>query len=192
MKTAINVSPRTEQGSVLIVALMLLLVLTLLGVTAMNNMTMEERMASGFQKMQQSVEGGMSAINTSIANHVDANNPNLAVKPEDPLSVPAGKCGQADVIDRGEINADEGAVNGGTTVAKMKVTYRGYSKGLRLMPGCDSDCIAMKYDIHADTAVKVGGITAAQSYQVQTVTVTRVGEGDGCEYNKDELSKLNL
>jgi len=63
--------PTRQRGAVLIVAMILLLVLTLLGVSAMNTSQLEERMAANSQEFNrafQSAESGLSmAVNSNTA-----------------------------------------------------------------------------------------------------------------------------
>ncbi len=63
--------PRRQSGTVLIVAMILLVVLTLLGVTAMNTTSLEEKMASNAQEQVhafQAAETGLSqAFNDNAA-----------------------------------------------------------------------------------------------------------------------------
>ncbi|MBW6477301.1 MAG: hypothetical protein K0A95_09535 [Chromatiales bacterium] len=62
MNSKMHAMPRKQTGAALIVSLILLMVLTLLGVTAMNNTIMEERMAGNMRDLQiafQSAEVGL-------------------------------------------------------------------------------------------------------------------------------------
>lgn len=75
--------PARERGTVLVVALVLLLVLTLLGVSTMNMTRIEERMAANSQEMTrafQAAESGLSAafadpdafnLTTNVTDHTE-------------------------------------------------------------------------------------------------------------------------
>lgn len=60
-------SCRQQRGAVLMVSLMLLLIMTLLGLAAMNTTTMEEKMASNNQVRQQSFQGAETALRDAEA-----------------------------------------------------------------------------------------------------------------------------
>ena len=53
---------RQQAGAVLFISLMLLLMLTILGVTAMNNVTMEERMAGNLRDTDLAFQAGEAAL----------------------------------------------------------------------------------------------------------------------------------
>jgi len=53
---------RRQTGSVLFISLMLLLMLTILGVTAMNNVTLEERMAGNLRDTDLAFQAGEAAL----------------------------------------------------------------------------------------------------------------------------------
>ena len=53
---------RRQAGSVLFISLMLLLMLTILGVTAMNNVTLEERMAGNLRDTDLAFQAGEAAL----------------------------------------------------------------------------------------------------------------------------------
>ena len=63
--TAIN---KKQQGSALIVSLLILLVLTIIGVTALNSTVMEEKMSSNFQTGNTAYQAAESAVNQTFAN----------------------------------------------------------------------------------------------------------------------------
>ena len=58
--------PHRERGAVLIVAMILLVVLTLLGVSAMNTSQLEERMASNSQESARSFESAESGLSMAF------------------------------------------------------------------------------------------------------------------------------
>ena len=57
-----------QQGVVLIVSLMLLLVMTLLSIATMNSSIMQEKMAANAQNSNHTFQAAESAINTQITN----------------------------------------------------------------------------------------------------------------------------
>ena len=57
---------RKQQGSVLIVSLLILLVLTIIGATALNDSVMEERMAANFQTGNSAYQAAESAVNSTF------------------------------------------------------------------------------------------------------------------------------
>ncbi len=66
-----------EQGAVLIIALIMLLILTLLGVTAMNMTSMEEKMATNIQESNQAFQAAETGISKAFDSpgSVDLSNP---------------------------------------------------------------------------------------------------------------------
>lgn len=61
-------SANRQRGTVLVVALVLLLVLTLLGVTAMNTTTLEERMAFNSQEINRAFQAAETGLDAGFAN----------------------------------------------------------------------------------------------------------------------------
>lgn len=57
-----------QRGSALIVSLLILLVLTIIGVTALNSTVMEEKMTSNFQTGNTAYQAAESAVNQTFAN----------------------------------------------------------------------------------------------------------------------------
>lgn len=55
-------APRRQRGAILIVSLLLLLVLTIVGVTAMQMTLMQERMAGGSRDMNMALQGAEAAL----------------------------------------------------------------------------------------------------------------------------------
>ena len=72
-----------QQGSVLIISLLILLVLTIIGATALNSTVMEEKMSSNFQQGNiafQAAESGINRTYINIAQTSDSSNPNDLVE----------------------------------------------------------------------------------------------------------------
>lgn len=61
-------SHKNQRGSALIISLLILLVLTIIGVTALNSTVMEEKMASNFQTGNTAYQAAESAVNQTFAN----------------------------------------------------------------------------------------------------------------------------
>jgi len=59
--------PQRQRGTILFVSLIILLLLTILGVTAMSNVTMEERMAGNLRDGQLAVEAAEAALRSGEA-----------------------------------------------------------------------------------------------------------------------------
>ncbi len=60
--------PRRQQGVVLVVALILLVVLTLLGVTSLNTTTLQEKMSNNIQEVNRAFQAGESGLDNAFAN----------------------------------------------------------------------------------------------------------------------------
>jgi type IV pilus assembly protein PilX len=58
---------RAQRGTVLVVALILLLVLTLLGISAMNTTSLEERMAANTQELNRAFHAAESGLSSAFA-----------------------------------------------------------------------------------------------------------------------------
>lgn len=57
---------RKQQGSALVISLLILLVLTIIGVTALNSTVMEEQMSSNFQTGNTAYQAAESAVNRAF------------------------------------------------------------------------------------------------------------------------------
>lgn len=62
-------APKRARGAVLVVSLVLLVVLTLLGVSVMNMTRLEERMASNSQELAQALQSAETGLEQAYANH---------------------------------------------------------------------------------------------------------------------------
>ncbi len=58
----------SQQGVVLIISLLILLVLTMIGISAISNTSMEERMSNNFQQSMMAFQASESAISKTIMN----------------------------------------------------------------------------------------------------------------------------
>ena len=68
MENDVIYSEIKQQGSALVISLLILLVLTIIGVTALNSTVMEEKMASNFQTGNTAYQAAESAVNQTFAN----------------------------------------------------------------------------------------------------------------------------
>jgi len=66
-KTHMLLNRKRQQGSVLVISLLILLVLTIIGATALNDSVMEEKMASNFQTGNTAYQSAESAVNRTFA-----------------------------------------------------------------------------------------------------------------------------
>lgn len=57
---------RTEHGAALVMALVILMILTILGVAALNTASFEERMAGNIQESMQAFEAAESGLNSAL------------------------------------------------------------------------------------------------------------------------------
>jgi len=86
MNRALTIKPmHSQQGFVLIVSILILMVITMIGVTAISTSTLEGRMAHNLQHTMYAFQAAESAIEDTIrasdpfdANYVEANDPSLA------------------------------------------------------------------------------------------------------------------
>ena len=66
MENLVIHSHRKHEGSALIISLLILLVLTIIGVTALNSTVMEEKMSSNFQTGNTAYQAAESAVNRTF------------------------------------------------------------------------------------------------------------------------------
>ena len=67
MRPMINPNPGRQSGAVLIVSMIILVILTLLGVTAMNTTSLQERIASNTQERVHSFQAAETGLNQAFA-----------------------------------------------------------------------------------------------------------------------------
>jgi hypothetical protein len=168
-----------QRGSVLIVGLLILVVLTVLGIAAMGNMTMEERMAAAYQKMDLAFQGGQTAIN-SVANRANQSSVNVAF-----AAYGARPCQQMFAHDT--IDVDPNHKVGGTEAnSKWEAVYKGSTGKAKMIRGYElGQYEALVVEVKADTEVTVAGTVAAKSVQTQTIVVPSNSSYD-CVYKTME------
>lgn len=86
---------RSQQGAALVMALVILLILTLLGVTAMGTSSLEEKMAGNIQEATRAFEAGESGLNKAL-NEEGTLNINVATTKN--YSFDSDKSGKAEVV----------------------------------------------------------------------------------------------
>ncbi len=89
MHSSIHPSPHRQRGAVLVVSLILLVILTLLGMSVMNTSQLEERMAANVQEVNQSFHSAETGLSWGIANEIADLNPDVDV-PATTATIPSG------------------------------------------------------------------------------------------------------
>ena len=70
MRSMNNPGPRHQSGAVLIVSMIILVVLTLLGVTAMNTSSMQEKIASNTQEQVHAFQAAETGLNQAFSDNL--------------------------------------------------------------------------------------------------------------------------
>ena len=70
MRAMNNPGPRHQSGAVLIVAMIILVVLTLLGVTAMNTSSLQEKIASNTQEQVHAFQAAETGLNQAFSDNL--------------------------------------------------------------------------------------------------------------------------
>ena len=88
---------RYERGTALIMSLVILMILTILGITAMSTASLEEKMSGNTQESTRAFEAAESGLNDAMntAGGLDLNTSNTAPKTLSPFSYDSGKSGSA-------------------------------------------------------------------------------------------------
>lgn len=117
-------SRHSQHGAVLIVSLLILLVLTIVGVSGLNNTSMEERMSHNFQHAMLAFQGAESAneviIERSNLANDTANNPLL-------MAVTAGLDDTSTVVDQ-DMDPDN-FLGGASLATSSTVSWKGKTSG---------------------------------------------------------------
>ncbi|WP_455208163.1 pilus assembly PilX family protein [Kaarinaea lacus] len=124
---------RKQQGSALVISLLILLVLTIIGVTALNSTVMEERMSSNFQTGNTAYQAAESAVNQTfitIANDYTLVGQAMAAGPAPTGTGNAPVPTPTVVMSGSSSGADPNANN--TTTLNTTVSYHG--------PGLGENC----------------------------------------------------
>ena len=88
---------RYERGTALIMSLVILMILTILGITAMSTASLEEKMSGNTQESTRAFEAAESGLNDAMntAGGLDLNTSSSAPKTLSPFSYDSGKSGSA-------------------------------------------------------------------------------------------------
>lgn len=88
-----------ERGTALIMSLVILMLLTILGITAMSTASLEEKMSGNTQETTRSFEAAESGLNdaSNTSGGLDLNTSSTAPKTLPPFSYDSGKSGTANV-----------------------------------------------------------------------------------------------
>ena len=164
------------RGSVLIISLLMLLVLTILGVTALSMVTLEERMARSFEHGEIAFQGSETAINKAILDGSkqyinDAGEPatrTTYVEADDPFIEAAKACNGTDTF---SVDADPYDRLPNTTLAStVTVTYLGENKHVGgESVEFDNTLVGHDFNINALTRVGSSQIVAEHNRGVYIV-----------------------
>ena len=109
--------PKKQAGVVLVVALVMLVVLTLIGVTSMSSSTLEMKVASNMQQHNVAFQAAQSRLAFATAKD-DANPINYLIEPVGGV-IPDQTC-----------NASDGCLNGTDWIAAADIVYIDCGKGI--------------------------------------------------------------
>ena len=165
-----------QSGAVLIVALLILLVLTILGVVGLGNMTLEERMAAGYQHAEITFQASDSAANSVIAlateEIFDAGSGAYIPNPDyvatsDPLASAVLTTNPGDTSILTPVEVDTTNVLGVADVAtNLTMIYDGTNCAARDNQGYDDNStVPYDYTIQATANYQVATATTATSSQ---------------------------
>jgi hypothetical protein len=177
MRKVTAVGSTRQYGSVLIVSLLMLLIMTLLGVTALSMVTLEERMARGFQHGEVTFQMAQTATNESISratpeitvNGISLPNPNYVEADDQVL----GALGGSAVCDSSVAKNYDKTVGKLTTTNPVKYTYRGEKKNI---PGFSLGVgVGFVGHVFHANAVSTVGSTGIQANHDQGVMVVMRG-----------------
>ncbi len=143
--------PNRQEGTVLVVAMLMLLVMTLIGVTTMRTATLEEKMSANSMNTSISLQASESAVDAALK---DTNN-----------LVTALNSGTAVTI-----NVNLGT---STVTAKADITY----KGNTIAPGFSFGANQGTFSTYQFEAMGTGEVPAANAKVVTGHGVYRVGPG---------------
>jgi len=156
--TTINVSrsmpvhvSSKQTGAVLIMSMLMLLVMTLIGITTMNTATLEEKMSANSMNNNISLQASESAVDAALA---DTNNLVLALNSSTPISVTTNL-----------------GTSGVTSVAS--ITYIGST----IAPGFSFGNNQGTFSTYQFEAEGTGAVPAANATSVTVQGIYRIGPG---------------
>ncbi len=151
-----NQSMNSQQGTVLVLAMLMLLVMTLIGVTTMRTATLEEKMSANSMNTSISLQASESAVEAALKdtnNLVNALNSGTAITINVSLSDPTGPPGFA--------------------TAKAEITY----KGSTIAPGFSFGANQGTFSTYQFEAIGTGEVPSANAKVITGHGVYRVGPG---------------
>lgn len=152
LNTAMPVQVAVKQkGAVLIMSMLMLLVMTLIGITTMNTATLEEKMSANSMNINISLQASESAVDAALA---DTNNLVLALNSTIPVSVTTSL-----------------GVSGVTSVATIRFL------GSTIAPGFSFGNNQGTFSTYQFEAVGTGSVPAANATSVTVQGIYRIGPG---------------
>lgn len=158
--------PQRQSGVVLVMALVMLTVLTLIGVSSMSSSTLEMKVASNMQQHNVAFQAAQARL--AFASADDVSNPinYLIAIPDlnDPTTWPVQTC-----------NASDGCVDGADWVAAAEVNYTGCGKGFGSSLEAGKGFSSRTFEIKATGETTTG---SARSVQISAIRYPVKGCGD--------------
>ncbi|VAW73891.1 hypothetical protein MNBD_GAMMA12-3733 [hydrothermal vent metagenome] len=140
-----------QSGAVLIMSMLMLLVMTLIGITTMNTATLEEKMSANSMNNNISLQASESAVDAALS---DTNNLVLALNSSTPISVSTSL-----------------GVTGVTSVATIKYL------GSTIAPGFSFGNNQGTFSTYQFEAEGTGSVPAANATSVTVQGIYRIGPG---------------
>lgn len=157
-----RVMPEKQAGLVLVMALVMLTVLTLIGISAMSRSTLEMKIASNMQQHNVAFQAAQSRLAFAGSND-DANPVDYLIAIPDPENPPVQTC-----------NAADGCVDGANWVASATVNYTDCGKG----PGSSLES-GKGFSYRTFEIVATGETATGSSRSVQTSSIRYPVKGCG-------------
>lgn len=95
MHSPCRLRPRQQRGTALIMSLVILVILTILGITALSTSSLEEKMAGSMQEVTRALEAAESGVNSALAT---AGVLNLNATTTNSFAYDSGASGSAQVV----------------------------------------------------------------------------------------------
>ena len=146
-----SLSIQTQQGAVLIVSLLMLLALTIIGITTMNTAKLEEKMAANSMNMNKALQASESAVDAALA---DVNNLVTA-------------------LNNGTTVTITSSLGDSSVTASADITYKGATNA----PGFSLGSNQGSFSTYQFEAIGTGKVPAANATAITGQGVYRVGPG---------------
>jgi len=143
--------PAKQNGAVLVMSMLMLLIMTMIGVTTMNTATMEEKMSANSMNSNISLQASESAVDAALN---DTNNLVLALNSSTAIAIS---------VDLGDPNI----------TANATILY----KGATIAPGFSFGANQGTFSTYQFEAEGTGEVPAAKAKTVTAQGVYRVGPG---------------